>query len=526
MKHARYIGAVSLLAVASGGVWYMFAERHVHAEVEPRVVHTARAEKGVSTSLIAVSGVVESASSVMVSAKTQGSVVMVGADVGDVVERGATVARIDDVYAATALDSFARTQAALDEAKKALTTVYDAQERRVIEERSLLVPQGGGEDGATSASSLLTSVAISGEQLNTLIYDVLSVHDGVKRYDLPFEPYLASRNHASKYAAETSAARYQTAYAAYRVSVNTTVLAGKGTEAELKESMVRAQNVLLLGIQLLQDIHATLRDTEPATGYITHEQLAAFTERTTAIGTSFDGLRTSLDTLATHIRESDIAREAVKGEQASKLADIDVQHEAVRAQQRTTEQQQADTYVTMPFHGVIAEKLVNEGAFVQPGTPLFRVFDESRLRVALTLPDALCGELAVGTAIEGNSDVSSSFAMTVERVFPDVDPVSHTCSVRARLDDVPAGVRVGSFIRARIPEKSERGVHIPSRAIVARYGETYVYVVQSGVAQQRMVTLRGDTENGVVVAGLDEGEIVVTDPPQGLRSGDAVTIAD
>jgi hypothetical protein len=83
-----------------------------------------------------------------------------------------------------------------------------------------------------------------------------------------------------------------------------------------------------------------------------------------------------------------------------------------------------------------------------------------------------------------------------------------------------AGLRSGTFGRARFGVATRRALTIPADALVRRGQLTSVLVVERDVARLRLVSVSG-TE---VLAGLSEGDVVIVAPPPAVTVGRRVTI--
>ncbi len=80
----------------------------------------------------------------------------------------------------------------------------------------------------------------------------------------------------------------------------------------------------------------------------------------------------------------------------------------------------------------------------------------------------------------------------------------------------------GEFYHVRIATPKEVSqITVPKTAVRTKDSGDFVYIVNdSGLADARSV-LTGDEEDGrvVILDGLDEGDIVVADPPDSLEIG-------
>lgn len=180
--------------------------------------------------------------------------------------------------------------------------------------------------------------------------------------------------------------------------------------------------------------------------------------------------------------------------------------------------------VSAPIPGVVTEKHVEAGDVVGNQTRLFTVADVSTLVVRVGVSELDVVELAPGDRVDMALDAypGRTFGGRVRRVFPSGDPTTRLVPVEVALDSGDATVaRPGFLARVRFALNSRSDVLlIPAGAIVAGSGSESVFVLEDGRALRRSVSTGLTSEGRVeVVAGLEEGEQVVTAGNNALRDG-------
>lgn len=171
--------------------------------------------------------------------------------------------------------------------------------------------------------------------------------------------------------------------------------------------------------------------------------------------------------------------------------------------------------------GIVTEKLVNEGDYINPGSPLFKV---SNLRQVWALFDAFEVDLPflkVGDAIEFSIQAipNKKFKGRIAFIDPILNRSSRTAKVRVESKNTELLLKPEMYASATI-EAPLNGKHtdeivIPKSAILWTGKRSIVYVKQTEVEANafimREITL-GDALGSayVVTDGLKEGEEVVT----------------
>lgn len=180
------------------------------------------------------------------------------------------------------------------------------------------------------------------------------------------------------------------------------------------------------------------------------------------------------------------------------------------------------TRVTAPYAGVVAERMVQEGSTILPGTPLLALDRAGRLRVRAELPEALAGQIAVGDPfLVEIPALDQSLKGAVSEVTA-ADPRSHSFQVKIELateESLPAGL----FARVRPAGSGATALLVPSAAIVTRGQLTAVYVVEKSFLRYRLVkTGRHVGDRVEILSGLAEGETLVVEGAGRAKNGGRV----
>jgi membrane fusion protein (multidrug efflux system) len=175
-----------------------------------------------------------------------------------------------------------------------------------------------------------------------------------------------------------------------------------------------------------------------------------------------------------------------------------------------------DTAIRSPVGGVIEEKYVNVGAYVEAPTLVFSVVDNSRLELETPVPSAQLGRVATGQRVRFrvNSYPAVDFEGAVIEVSPTVDAASRSAKVRVQVNNASGRLKAGMFAQGEIiTSVREQSIVIPAAAVYRTEGsvdDTYVYLVQNNRAVQRKVRLAVETGTSALVAeGLVPGDLLV-----------------
>lgn len=233
-----------------------------------------------------------------------------------------------------------------------------------------------------------------------------------------------------------------------------------------------------------------------------------------------------------HKLENEYARaQQLVAQQLISVADHDqirYDLENARATNRLARLELSYANVAAPISGVIAQRSIKTGNFVQINTPIFRIVDVSRLEATLNVPERELATLQPGLPVELEADAlpGERFEGSIDRVSPVVDAGSGTFRVVAVFDN--AGVlQPGMFGRIAIDyDQRADALVIPRNALLdGETGDAAVFVVRDGKAVRVPLQLGYlDGAWAEVRDGLTLGDQVVVAGKSALRDGSEVTV--
>ncbi len=174
-----------------------------------------------------------------------------------------------------------------------------------------------------------------------------------------------------------------------------------------------------------------------------------------------------------------------------------------------------------PISGTITERLVNAGAGVQAGTPLFSIADLSTVWVIANVPESQINNMRIGTPAEVRSSaLGQSIARgRVTYIDPVLNEQTRTGRVRLEVVNPNQQLRIGTFVEvnfeagAAAASEAATELVVPDEAIQTVENKTIVFVPDAKPAHFQMREIQvGGQADGVrkVIAGLTAGERVVT----------------
>ena len=182
-----------------------------------------------------------------------------------------------------------------------------------------------------------------------------------------------------------------------------------------------------------------------------------------------------------------------------------------------------------PFSGVIADlPFFTNGTRVVSNTLMVQVIDYARLYMEANLPEKYFRSIERGYKVYVTSYTSTADTLTghITQISPSIDPESRTFKCFVEVDNDDGILLPGMFVKADLVVNSaENALVIPRDIIVSRNRNQIVYVVDKGVASERVITTGLQNESSIEVKmGLLKGESVVSSGFETLRDQSRVRI--
>lgn len=194
---------------------------------------------------------------------------------------------------------------------------------------------------------------------------------------------------------------------------------------------------------------------------------------------------------------------------------------AIAQTQRRIDQSQ----VTAPFSGVVVERLVQVGEFVNRGADVARLVDVDNREIRAQAPLSVAGFIRQGLEVSVEHRQKQSLS-PVARVIPVGDERSRMFEVRIAVQD-PALV-VGSPVRVALPNSDPRQlVAIPRDALVLRGSEMFVLKVNPDNVVEKVHVNTGIGLGSLVevIGDVSGGDRVITRGAERLQPGQEVVVS-
>jgi HlyD family secretion protein len=187
----------------------------------------------------------------------------------------------------------------------------------------------------------------------------------------------------------------------------------------------------------------------------------------------------------------------------------------------------ADAFITAPFDGIVADRLLTEGAISSANSPILTLISRD-MEVVLNVEESVIGRIREGmeVTLTATAYPGERFDGVVSFIGLSADTRSRTFTVKVTPNDPARRLRPGMSVQVRLEtERRENVLTVPRTAVLQRDNRSVVFVVSDGLAAMRQVTT-GLFDDRVIeiVSGLHEGEDIVVSGQNVLRDKDPVRV--
>ncbi|MDR0501976.1 MAG: efflux RND transporter periplasmic adaptor subunit [Treponema sp.] len=157
-----------------------------------------------------------------------------------------------------------------------------------------------------------------------------------------------------------------------------------------------------------------------------------------------------------------------------------------------------ESTVSAPISGTIVALPAQVGMTISQAVPLARIASRGALEIRLNVAERFISRIALNQPCEITLDAwpGEIFRGTISEISPTVDPASRTMEVRINVVNADSKLKPGMFAKVRvITERKNNIVKIPASAVISRFGEQYVYIIEKdpqdpniNIVKKRVIT--------------------------------------
>ncbi|WP_367304053.1 efflux RND transporter periplasmic adaptor subunit [Burkholderia multivorans] len=227
-------------------------------------------------------------------------------------------------------------------------------------------------------------------------------------------------------------------------------------------------------------------------------------------------------------------------ENAISQAQVDADEGDWKSKRAAVEQQRAliaKKAITAPFAGRIGITSINPGQYLNPGDKIATLTTLDPIYVDFNVPQDQSSEIVLGQTVSVSTEglPGRTFSGKVTATDTKVDQTTRNVTVEATIPNPRQQLLPGMFVRAVVTSgPPERHLTVPQTAVTYNpYGTTVFIATTKKDAQGQSVLIAQQTfiqtgatrgDQVAVLAGLKEGDVVITSGQMKLKNGTPVKI--
>ncbi len=190
-----------------------------------------------------------------------------------------------------------------------------------------------------------------------------------------------------------------------------------------------------------------------------------------------------------------------------------------------------------PFDGIISGKYYEEGEMYS-GAPntlvgkaaIVSIVQINQLKALISVPETYFPLVNIGMKAEITCDIypGQKYVGNILRIYPTIDPASHSFQVEMKVSNSNEKLRPGMFCRVVLELGEARALVVPALTVLKMQGsnERYLFIEKDGIAKRIVVKLgkRFDDLVEVESAELHEGDHLIIFGQSRLLNGISVEV--
>jgi membrane fusion protein, multidrug efflux system len=198
-----------------------------------------------------------------------------------------------------------------------------------------------------------------------------------------------------------------------------------------------------------------------------------------------------------------------------------------------------NTRLKAPFSGVVSGKYFEPGEMYS-GAPVVSVGKAAilslvqidRLKLIVGISEKYYPQIKNNMTVAVKCDIypEKSYTGKVFRIYPTIDPSSHSFSVEVSLDNRDNNLRPGMFCRVTIDLEQVEAIMLPAEAVLKMQGsnDRYLFIEKDGKAKRIAVNIgnRFNDKVEVISEELKQGDQVVINGQARLLDGALVKVVN
>ena len=196
--------------------------------------------------------------------------------------------------------------------------------------------------------------------------------------------------------------------------------------------------------------------------------------------------------------------------------------QAAQARAQLAQKTLSDSTVRAPFSGMVGERFVSVGEYVQPASKVASIVELDPLRLQLTIREADIGHIQSGMEVQFTVEAfpGQTFSGKVKYIDPTVRSTTRDLIVEATVPNTDHKLKPGMFANASLKLPDAPLLAVPKEALREEADTRRLFAVVQGHVEERVVQVGPERDGYVAILdGLKAGEKVVVNPGKDVKDG-------
>ncbi|MBP5626052.1 MAG: efflux RND transporter periplasmic adaptor subunit [Bacteroidales bacterium] len=203
---------------------------------------------------------------------------------------------------------------------------------------------------------------------------------------------------------------------------------------------------------------------------------------------------------------------------------------AFKVSKSSYENLQENTILRAPVSGVVSARNYDRGDLYSMGQPIYTVQQITPVKLLVPISEADYTRVKRGGKVSLTADAlpGKSYTGTIVRLYPTMDPATHTFNAEVRVANEKRELRPGMYARVTVDYGARERVVVPDAAVIRQQGSgqrsVFVLNADDTVTLKVVEAGRHFGTQYEILSGLEAGEQVLTGGFASLKSGDKVEV--
>lgn len=243
--------------------------------------------------------------------------------------------------------------------------------------------------------------------------------------------------------------------------------------------------------------------------------------------------RLQLDQLALQIQNDDIEYQRLKSlyeEGGVSQSDFETAELAYKLRRTNYKNVEENTILRSPITGYVTARNFDAGDMFGMSAPLFTVQQVVPVKLHVGISESEYARVKKGDQVSLTVDAlpGRSFTGKVDRLYPTIDPLTHTFKAEVVVPNADKVLRPGMYARVTVNFGDRLSVVVPDQCLVKQEGTgtRFIYVLQAdgSVSYVPVKTGRHMGSEYEIIEGLSDGQTVVVKGQAALKDGVKVNV--